>query len=213
MGRRRRDSGRARPAPPDGVGAFGPAPELTDWIFRTFILPGGALTNPEHGHLSHARLGALWATVPCVRRGVRAVGMAERPEARGHPWVAGRAEFQLEAWFGFVPDFLLTFDAVWWGEVSDATACALVEHELYHCGQARDRFGAPRFTKEGRPVFELRGHDVEEFVGVVRRYGAGAAAGRTAELVQAAALRPEVAAADIAGACGLCVGRSALTGP
>jgi len=40
----------------------------------------------------------------------------------------------------------------------------------------RDAFGAPKFKKStGLPSFTLRGHDVEEFVGVVRRYGAAAA--------------------------------------
>ena len=35
-----------------------------------------------------------------------------------------------------------------------------------------DREGAPRFDDEGRPVWGLQGHDVEEFAAVVRRYGA-----------------------------------------
>nr|WP_271894430.1 putative metallopeptidase [Phyllobacterium sp. IY22] len=47
-----------------------------------------------------------------------------------------------------------------------------MEHELYHAGQDRDSFGAPKFRKStGLPVFILRGHDIEEFIGVVRRYG------------------------------------------
>jgi hypothetical protein len=36
----------------------------------------------------------------------------------------------------------------------DATFCALVEHELSHCGQERDEFGMPRFKKStGLPAF------------------------------------------------------------
>ncbi|WP_267902481.1 putative metallopeptidase [Sinorhizobium meliloti] len=41
------------------------------------------------------------------------------------------------------------------------------------------------------PVFTVRGHDVEEFVGVVRRYGADAAGVRA--IVDAANRPPEIA--------------------
>jgi hypothetical protein len=84
---------------------------------------------------------------------------------------------------------------------------ALVEHELYHAGHARDEYGLPKFRRDGSPAFRLRGHDVEEFVGVVRRYGAEAAG--VSALVDAAAGRPEVAAAHIAEACGNCLLRAA----
>jgi len=50
-----------------------------------------------------------------------------------------------------------------------------LEHELYHIVQSVDEFGAPKFNRDtGMPTLTLRGHDVEEFVGVVRRYGARA---------------------------------------
>ena len=79
-------------------------------------------------------------------------------------------------WFGMVPDFIITINAAWWLQASDVEACALVEHELYHCAQDSDEYWAPKFNKQtGRPVFTIRGHDVEEYIGVVRRYGADAA--------------------------------------
>lgn len=103
-----------------------------------------------------------------------------------------------------VPDFIITIDAAWWLQASDAEACALVEHELYHCAQDRDEYGAPKFNKQtGRPVFAMRGHDVEEFIGVVRRYGADAAGIRA--LIEAAEAGPEIAAASIAQCCGTCL--------
>jgi Putative phage metallopeptidase len=52
------------------------------------------------------------------------------------------------------------------------------------------------------PAFTLVGHDVEEFIGVVRRYGA-AAAGVQA-MIDAAADGPTVAQADVDFACGNC---------
>jgi putative metallopeptidase len=67
----------------------------------------------------------------------------------------------------------------------------------------RDAFGAPKFRKStGMPAFTLRCHDVEEFVSVVRRYGA-AAAGVQA-MIDAAAAGPTIAQADIDFACGNC---------
>jgi hypothetical protein len=56
-----------------------------------------------------------------------------------------------------------------------------------------DEFGCPKFNRQtGLPVFGMIGHDVEEFVGIVRRYGAGSAAGRTRDLVAAAKKKPEI---------------------
>ncbi|WP_414143867.1 putative metallopeptidase [Burkholderia territorii] len=58
----------------------------------------------------------------------------------------------------------------------------MVEHELYHIGQRTDEFGAPAFMKDGMPKLSIRGHDVEEFVGIVRSYDASGGAGDTAKL-------------------------------
>lgn len=201
-----------RPAPPEkifepiGAPAFLPAPELTEWAQRTFIAEGAPLLNEDHAHLRFADVGFLWAGVPNSRQMRTVVGTAElgQPRATMGKWPKARAEQQLLQWFGDVPDFLITLDARYAEHCDDASFCALVEHELYHCGQERDAFGAPKFTQEGRPKYAMLGHDVEEFVGVVRRYGVGAAAGQTFELVEAAKRGPEVARADIAGVCGTC---------
>ncbi|MQV46648.1 putative metallopeptidase [Sinorhizobium medicae] len=113
---------------------------------------------------------------------------------------AGKA---VKQWFGFVPDFIITLDAEYCRACGDAEFMALVEHELYHSAQETDAFGAPKFSPStGLPVFTIRGHDVEEFVGVVRRYGADAAGVRA--IVDAANRPPEIARAQIAHACGTC---------
>jgi hypothetical protein len=84
-------------------------------------------------------------------------------------------EQQMHEWFGRIPKYIITLAADYCEQCNDLEFCALVEHELYHIAQATDDFGAPKFNKEtGQPVLKLRGHDVEEFVGVVRRYGASA---------------------------------------
>lgn len=75
--------------------------------------------------------------------------------------------------FGYYPDFLIMLDKEFWDEADELTREALVFHELLHCEQATDQFGAPKFNKEtGQPIWRIRGHDIEEFNAVVRRYGA-----------------------------------------
>lgn len=188
--------------------SFMPAADLTEWAVATFIAEGAPLVNDDHAHLRYASVGMLWTNVTNTRAGRRIVGHAEFGKNIGGvsagKWGKARAIQQVEDWFGNVPDFLLTFDADYAGKCSDDEFCALVEHELYHCGQERDEFGAPRFSSQsGMPVFGMRGHDVEEFIGVVRRYGADAS--RVRELVEAASRPPEVASVSIAAACGNCV--------
>lgn len=210
----------SRPRPPErllgAAGAitaipFEPAQDLEAWARATFIDEEALLLNEEHAHLRDAVLGFLWCAVPNSRGGNAVVGQAEMPSIQGGKWARARFFQQVEAWFGSVPNFLITLHADFADQADDATFCALVEHELYHCGQAKDRFGLPKFSKQtGLPIFSMRGHDVEEFVGIVARYGVGAAAGQTAALVEAASRAPLVCSADIAGACGTC-GRS-LTG-
>ncbi len=183
---------------------FEPAEDLREWIVSTFIDPDGELANPDHQHLADAEIGVLWTNVGNSRNMRSVIGQAEimPPMAMGK-WQKARATQQVEDWFGAVPDFLLTFYAPAASTMDDASFCALVEHELYHCAQKRDAFGMPKFGQDGRPSFAIRGHDVEEFVGVVARYGASASG--VAEMVEAANRRPTVATADIAGACGTCL--------
>lgn len=105
-------------------------------------------------------------------------------------------------WFGRVPAFLITLAADYSEICSDVEFCALVEHELYHVGQQVDAFGGPAFDKEGRPKLRIVGHDVEEFVGVVARYGPSTDVQR---LVAAASGTPAVSRLNIARACGCCL--------
>lgn len=200
----------ARPAPPaemfDGPGspAFVAARELGTWARDTFIEDGASLENDEHAHLQHAQLGFMWTTVGNTRAGHRIVGQCEiMPPAVMGKWARARAEQQIEEWFGAVPDFLITLDANYATQCDDAEFCSLVEHELLHAGQEMGPFG-PKFRKSGKPAFAIRGHDVEEFVSIVRRYGVGAAAGATRALVEAAKHKPEVGGVQISQACGTC---------
>lgn len=211
----------SRPRPPEALltmealtapDRFVPAPELADWLKAAFVDPAGELHDPDHAHLANASLACLWTTAENRRQMRRIVAQAEIPaqSLRGSRWAKARAEQQLLEWFGTPPDFLLTFDALHAAEVDDVVFCALCDHELRHCAQAEDEYGAPRFNREtGEPVFALRGHDVSEFVGTVRRFGIEAAGPEATEMVIAAAQKPQIARAAIAQACGTCLLRAA----
>lgn len=199
----------SRPSPPESIlddpaERFEPAEDLREWIEGTFLDDDSTLFNPDHGHLREATLGVLWTNVDNAKAMRSVIGQAELmpPMAMGK-WQRARACQQIEEWFGGMPDFLLTFSAPAAASMDDASFCALVEHELYHCAQKLDRYGMPAFNKEGQPVFAMRGHDVEEFVGVVARYGANASG--VAAMTEAARLGPTVGRATIAGACGTCL--------
>lgn len=200
-----------RPQPPaEMVGSldigFKPAPELLAWAIATFVEEGGALHNPDHQHLFAAQIGMVWTNVPNARHGRAVVGQCEFKPPGGSmgKWARARAQAQLMGWFALLPDFMITIDANWAAQAADAEFCAVVEHELYHAGQTKDEFGAPKFSESGMPVFCIRGHDIEEFTGVVKRYGVAAV--HAEAFAAAAALTPDVRAEQLAVACGTCGG-------
>lgn len=198
-----------RPLPPQELiqsftERFEPDLGMTDWVQGTFIAETASLPNPDHKHLRYADLAFLWTNVANARRGRSILATCQLMPPNGEPWGAGRAAFQIKQWFGRMPDFLITIFAPAAADMDDASFLALVEHELYHAAQDRDQYGNPKFSKQtGKPVFAMRAHDVEEFVGVVARYGADAAGVR--EMVSAANRGPTVAQASIANACGTCL--------
>ena len=203
------DNSDRRPAPPDALlvpnlfyTALVPAPDVAAWVHDTILADTGRLLNPDHAHLLDADIGFLWASSAFTKRGRTVVGQAEQVMIRAGGWQKARQEQQLREWFGHVPEFLITLAADYCAQCSDTEFCALIEHELYHIGQERDEFGAPKFTKDGMPRLAMRGHDVEEFVGVVQRYGASA---QVARMVEAAKRPPAVSGASIAHACGTCL--------
>lgn len=145
----------------------------------------------------------MWASGSFAKSGRIVLGQCEQVMMRAGGWQKSRMEQQMHEWFGRIPKFIITLAADYCSQCSDLEFCALVEHELYHIAQATDDYGAPKFNKEtGMPVLKLRGHDVEEFVGVVRRYGASK---DVQEMVDAANRPAEVAHVDVARACGTCM--------
>lgn len=205
-----------RPVPPESLlqlselSDFGmrltPAPEVWDWIQQEILATTGSIHNEDHAHLIDANIGVLWASSGFAKQGRVVLGQAEQVMFRAGGWQKARQEQQMRDWFGEQPDYLITLAADYCAQCTDAEFCALVEHELYHIAQATDQYGAPKFTQEGLPKLQMRGHDAEEFVGVVRRYGAGE---DVQQLIDAASRPPEVAKINIARACGTCLLKSA----
>ncbi|WP_409264733.1 putative metallopeptidase [Pseudomonas sp. KCJK9000] len=183
-----------------------PAPEVWEWISREILAETGSIHNPEHAHLIDANIGVLWASSGFGKQGRVVLGQAEQLMFRAGGWQKARQEQQMREWFGEEPTFLITLAADYCAQCTDAEFCALVEHELYHIGHKLDKYGAPAFGDDGMPKLEMRGHDVEEFVGVVRRYGPSH---DVQQLIDAASRPLEVAKINIARACGTCLLKSA----
>ncbi|HDS1813406.1 TPA: hypothetical protein QEM79_004176 [Pseudomonas putida] len=179
-----------------------PAPELWEWIQREILASTGSIHNEEHAHLIDASVGVMWASSSFAKKGRSVLGQAEQLMMRAGGWQKARQEQQMRDWFGEEPEFLITLAADYCSQCTEVEFCALVEHELYHIGHKLDNYGAPAFGDDGMPKLEMRGHDVEEFVGVVRRYGPSH---DVQQLIDAASRPPEVAKINIARACGTCL--------
>ena len=186
-----------------------PAVELKEWVIKNYLTIGGQLHNPDHEHLlsfQPPEISFLWAYTKCEAKDRRVLGQTERVMINVGGWRKDRQELQLIDWFGDVPKYIITLDARVCQVMSDVDFCALVEHELYHIGHKKDRHGEFEYTSMGEPRLFLRGHDVEEFHGVVQRYGASPDVQKMVELANDG---PTISRANIAHACGTCLLRLA----
>jgi hypothetical protein len=130
----------------------------------------------EHSHLRDATIGYLFRDDELTRHGKVTVAEAilvERILPSDKRWS------RLVKWSiqhhvlhtATLPDFLVLIDRHLWAGFDAEQKLALVDHELMHASQANDENGSPKFHKDGRPVWSIRGHDVEEFAGTVERHG------------------------------------------
>jgi len=186
-----------------------PASDLKNWVVANFLTLGGPLHNPDHDHLAemlHDNEGFLafaWASTAYTRAKRMVLGQCEKVMFQQGGWKKARQEQQMRDWFGFVPIYLITIDASFCEKANDNEFCALFEHELYHIGVERDSDGEIIYSDHtGLPKHYLAGHDVEEFIGVVKRWGANDSVKR---LVEIAKNPPFVSDLDISKCCGNCV--------
>jgi hypothetical protein len=117
-----------------------------------------------------ANIDWLFRTSEKIKAGRRILGMCyAKPKVQGD--LSPLFDDLLTRLLGRIPDFLIVLDLAYWDEATPLQREILVHHELLHASQAKDLFGAPRFDRDGLPVWALRAHDLEEFNDVVRRYG------------------------------------------
>jgi len=186
-----------------------PAPDLMNWIITNFLTIGGPLHNPDHDHIAELLhdneefLACAWASSACVAKKRMVLGQCEKVMFNQGGWKKARQEQQMRDWFGYVPTYLITIDASYCDQANDCDFCALIEHELYHIGVERDQDGEPLYSEmTGLPKHYLAGHDVEEFVGVVKRWGADENVKR---LIEVAKQAPFVSDVNISKCCGTCL--------
>jgi len=186
-----------------------PAPDLMNWVIANFLTIGGPLHNPDHDHIAEMLhdnegfLASAWASTAYTRTKRMVLGQCEKVMFQQGGWKKARQEQQMRDWFGFVPIYLITIDASFCEKANDNEFCALFEHELYHIGVERDSDGEIIYSDHtGLPKHYLAGHDVEEFIGVVKRWGANDSVKR---LVKVAKNPPFVSDLDISKCCGNCV--------
>ncbi|MCF7213977.1 putative metallopeptidase [Acinetobacter baumannii] len=186
-----------------------PAPELMNWVISNFLTIGGPLHNPDHDHIAELIhdneefLAFAWASSACMAKKRMVLGQCEKVMFNQGGWKKARQEQQMRDWFGYVPMYLITIDASYCDQATDRDFCALIEHELYHIGVERDEDGDPLISEmTGLPKHYLAGHDVEEFVGVVKRWGADESVKR---LIEVAKQAPFVSDVNISKCCGTCL--------
>jgi hypothetical protein len=127
----------------------------------------GPLYNPDHQHLEFATLGVLWTNV--TYRNSSGGSSAKLKTRRATPAARGRrasANSSSSSGSRAVPDFIITLYAPRLAAFDDRSFCAIIEHELYHCAQATMDTARRASTAMARPMYAIRGHDVEEFFGV-----------------------------------------------
>ena len=145
---------------------------LPDADTHPAIIAERVLQMPEHSHLveGEATIDWLMRTDEKRKGGKLVLGSAHMPTVQGD--LRDMFEWMLGNLFGRMPDFLIILDREFWRQAPPSVREILVFHELSHCVHAKDRYGAPRFTRDGLPIWGMAAHDVEEFTATVARYGA-----------------------------------------
>jgi hypothetical protein len=204
-----------RPYPPKYLtesfySEFAPSPELAEFVQNIFFDEKSKFYNDDHSHLITANIGFLWTNIRNERQMKHIAATAQIPNIQTSKWNKEIFNYQLATWFGREKDeelhFLITIDGNYAENCNDVSFMATLDHELYHCAQKLDMFGFPAFHREtGLPLYAIRDHDVTEFIGVTRRWGAGASL-NVQELVEVGSRKPQFTASDISLFCGNCMG-------
>ncbi|MEL6703020.1 MAG: putative metallopeptidase [Bacteroidota bacterium] len=187
--------------------AMVPDPDLSAWARDVFVTGTGLLVNRDHAHLAYATVEFLWTQSPNRVKRKNVVGRAHLGQPQGSDaWAKAMKADHLTRLFGEVPDFYITLCAGFvherLREGDEAAVFALIDHELYHCAPDT-RNGTPLFTEDGKPKWAMRPHDVEQFVGVTRRWGPQG--GAEVAMHEAAQRGPTLGQPKVQGLCANCL--------
>lgn len=143
-------------------------------IFHPATIAARLMRLPELAHLAEheVQFGWLVRGTPKEKGGKTELGSVHVVKTMFQGAFKDMCLMLLERMLGFLPEFLIVIDAGFWAQANDRDKEALVYHELLHIRQSLDQFGALKFNKDGFPVWQIVGHDVEAFNDEVRRYGA-----------------------------------------
>lgn len=129
-------------------------------------------TDPDHVHLKigEANILFLFRRDPKFRNDRIELGSLSLPVFSGK--TAGIAKWLMIRSFGAIPDFVMVIDQTFWDQAPRESRIALVDHELTHGIVARNKNGEERFGDDGRPIWAIKSHDIEEFDRIVAKHGA-----------------------------------------
>lgn len=132
------------------------------------------MQHAEHRHLAENEitLGWLMRATPKVKAGKVTLGSIHDTKTMAQGAFKDLFTMMLERLLGTLPQYVVVLDAEFWGAASEIEREALVWHELAHCRHATDQYDAPKYDRDGNPVYALVGHDIEAFRSEVARYGA-----------------------------------------
>ena len=131
------------------------------------------MREPEHEHLAdnYVSFGWLMRVEPKDKGGKRELGSVHQVKSMFQGAFKDLGLQLLQGMLGYLPEFLVVLDAGAWADMTDNDRAALVWHELAHVKQQIDRFGAPKFDRNGMPVYGICEHDVAAFRSEVKRFG------------------------------------------
>lgn len=130
--------------------------------------------DPVHQHLrdNDVSFGWLMRLDAKDKGGKRELGSVHAVKTMFQGGFKGLGLQLLAVLLGSLPQFVVVLDREWWQQASPMEREALVWHELSHVRQSLDKFGAPKFDRDGLPVFGLMEHDITAFESEVKRFGA-----------------------------------------
>lgn len=151
---------------------------------QVFALPEGPrhpadiaarlMLDPEHAHLAdnEISIGYLMRLHAKEKGGKVELGSMHDAKYMAQGGFKELFTQLLTGMLGFSPQFVMVLDRDWWLQASELEQEALVWHELCHCKQKLDKYGAPKFGLDGTPSYGIVEHDVTAFRSEVAKYGA-----------------------------------------